>query len=43
MFSTILSDLRGEYAEDAKLDPKSIISFADRSLRDIAPIDQRIR
>lgn len=36
VFSTILSDLRGEYAEDAKLDPKSIISFADRSLRDIA-------
>jgi hypothetical protein len=36
VFSTILSDLRGEYAEDAKLDPRSIISFADRSLRDIA-------
>ncbi|AFT69530.1 hypothetical protein B5T_01247 [Alloalcanivorax dieselolei B5] len=36
VFSTILSDLRNEYAEDAKLDPKSIISFAERSLRDIA-------
>jgi len=36
VFSTILSDLRGEYAEDAKLDPKNIIAFADKTLRDIA-------
>jgi hypothetical protein len=36
VFATILSDLRGEYAEDAKLDPKSIIAFADKSLREIA-------
>ncbi len=36
VFATILSDLRGEYAEDAKLDPKSIIAFADKALREIA-------
>lgn len=36
VFATILSDLRGEYAGDAKLDPKSIIAFADKSLREIA-------
>lgn len=36
IFATILSDLRGEYAEDAKLDPKSIIAFADKALREIA-------
>lgn len=36
VFATILSDLRSEYAEDAKLDPKSIISFSDKSLREIA-------
>lgn len=36
VFATILSDLRGEYAEDAKLDPGSIIAFADKALREIA-------
>lgn len=36
VFATILSDLRSEYAEDAKLDPKSIIAFADKALREIA-------
>ena len=36
VFATILSDLRGEYAEDAKLDPKSIIAFADKALREVA-------
>jgi len=36
VFATILSDLRGEYAEDAKLDPRSIISFSDKSLHEIA-------
>ncbi|RKR43612.1 ATP-binding protein [Paraburkholderia sp. BL17N1] len=36
VFATIVSDLRGEYAEDAKLDPKSIIAFADKTLREIA-------
>ncbi|AIU27179.1 hypothetical protein LV28_12175 [Pandoraea pnomenusa] len=36
VFSTILADLRSEYAEDAKLDPKNIIAFADKSLREIA-------
>jgi len=36
VFATILSDLRGEYAEDARLDPKSIIAFADKALREIA-------
>lgn len=36
VFSTILADLRSEYAEDAKLDPKSIIAFADKSLLEIA-------
>ncbi|MDP9604931.1 UNVERIFIED_ORG: hypothetical protein J2W38_004732 [Variovorax paradoxus] len=36
VFATILSDLRGEYAEDAKLDPRSIITFADKALREIA-------
>lgn len=36
VFATILSDLRGEYAEDAKLDPRSIISSADKSLQEIA-------
>lgn len=36
VFATILSDLRGEYAEDAKLDPKSIIAFADKALQEIA-------
>ncbi len=35
VFSTILADFRGEYAEDAKLDPKSIIAFADKTLKDI--------
>jgi len=43
VFATILADLRGEYADDTKLDPKSIIAFADKALRDIAqsigPID----
>lgn len=36
VFATILADLRKEYAEDAKLDPKSIISFADGTIREIA-------
>lgn len=36
VFATILADLRGEYADDTKLDPKSIIAFADKALRDIA-------
>jgi len=36
VFATILSDLRGEYAEDAKLDPNGIIAFADKTLREIA-------
>jgi hypothetical protein len=36
VFATILADLRGEYAEDSKLDPKNIIAFADRTLREIA-------
>lgn len=36
VFATILADLRGEYAGDAKLDPKSIIAFADKSLREVA-------
>lgn len=36
VFATILSDLRSEYAEDAKLDPSRIVSSADRTLRDIA-------
>ncbi|WP_458762515.1 ATP-binding protein [Cupriavidus basilensis] len=36
VFATILSDLRGEYAEDTKLDPKSIIAFADKALRELA-------
>jgi hypothetical protein len=36
VFATILSDFRGEYANDAKLDPKSIIAFADTALREIA-------
>lgn len=36
VFATILADLRGEYADDTKLDPKGIIAFADKALRDIA-------
>lgn len=36
VFATILADLRGEYADDAKLDPKSIIAFSDKALREIA-------
>lgn len=36
VFATILADLRGEYADDTKLDPKSIIAFADKALREIA-------
>ncbi|MGD7154098.1 ATP-binding protein [Ralstonia solanacearum] len=36
VFSTILSNFRGEYADDAKLDPRSIIAFADKALREIA-------
>lgn len=36
VFATILADLRGAYAEDAKLDPKNIIAFADKALREIA-------
>lgn len=36
VFATILADLRGEYADDTKLDPKSIIAFADKAMRDIA-------
>jgi len=36
IFATILADLRSEYAEDTKLDPKNIIAFADRALREIA-------
>lgn len=36
VFATILSDLRGEYAQDAKLDPRSIIAFADKAFREIA-------
>lgn len=36
VFATILADFRGEYANDAKLDPKSIIVFADKALREIA-------
>ncbi len=36
VFATILADLRGEYADETKLDPKSIIAFADRALREIA-------
>lgn len=38
IFATILSDLRGEYAIDAKLEPKNIIAFADKTLRDIAQL-----
>jgi hypothetical protein len=36
VFAAILADFRGEYADDTKLDPKSIIAFADKALRDIA-------
>jgi len=36
VFSTILADFRGEYADDTKLDPKTIIAFADQALREIA-------
>jgi hypothetical protein len=36
VFATILADLRGEYADDTKLDPKSIIAFADQALREVA-------
>lgn len=36
VFATILADLRGEYADDTKLDPKSIIAFADKALREVA-------
>jgi len=36
VFSTILADLRSEYASDTKLESKTIIAFADRALRDIA-------
>ncbi len=36
VFATILADFRGEYAGDAKLDPKNIIAFADKALREIA-------
>ncbi|CAD6513821.1 hypothetical protein LMG27952_00788 [Paraburkholderia hiiakae] len=36
VFATILSDFRGEYADDSKLDPKGIIAFADKALREIA-------
>lgn len=36
VFATILADLRSEYAEDTKLDPKGIIAFADKALREIA-------
>ena len=36
IFATILSDLRCAYAEDSRLDSKSIIAFADKALREIA-------
>lgn len=36
VFATILADFRGEYADDTKLEPKSLIAFADAALRDIA-------
>jgi hypothetical protein len=36
VFATILADFRGAYADDAKLDPKSIIAVADKALREIA-------
>ncbi|MCB9610696.1 MAG: ATP-binding protein [Polyangiaceae bacterium] len=36
VFATILADLRGEYAEDARLDPKGIISNAESALREVA-------
>ncbi|WCE06211.1 ATP-binding protein [Pseudoxanthomonas sp. JBR18] len=36
VFATILADLRGEYADDTKLDPKSIIALADKAMRDVA-------
>ena len=35
VFATILADLRSEYANDSKLNPKNIIAFADKTLRDI--------
>lgn len=36
VFATILADLRNEYADDTKLDPKGIIAFADQAIREIA-------
>lgn len=36
VFATVLADLRGEYADDAKLDSRNIIAFADKTLREIA-------
>jgi hypothetical protein len=36
VFASILSDFRGEYANDAKLDPKNIIASAENALREIA-------
>nr|WP_297458846.1 ATP-binding protein [uncultured Halomonas sp.] len=36
IFSTILSDLRGVYSEESRLDPKGIITFAEKSLHEIA-------
>lgn len=36
IFATILSEFRGEYANDAKLDSKNIIASAENAIREIA-------
>ena len=36
VFANILADFRGEYSADSRLDPRGIIAFADKALREIA-------